>query len=203
MKRRPQRTRRKVGQRERRTVIRVLTEGEVTEPEYLRLICSDSVKLDVRNSKKTTPIQLVEQAKRDQSQDRRVRAVNRSFDEVWCIFDRDDHHKFGEATQAAAKADIPIAVSNPCFELWLILHVTEHTAHISTSMAQTRAEQLNLVDGKNLATANLDTLRSSCLEAKHRALELDKMHERNGSPPRSNPSSGVWRIVDRLRGPSD
>lgn len=148
-------------------------------------------------------MQLVERAKRDLSADRHVRAVNRSFDEVWCIFDRDDHHRFGEAIQAAATADIPTAVSNPCFELWLILHVTDQTAHISTSMAQALAEQLNLVDGKNLATANLDTLRSSCLEAKHRALELDKMHERNGSPPRSNPSSGVWRIVDRLRGPSD
>ncbi len=203
MKRRPQRTRRKVGQRERRTVIRVLTEGEATEPQYLRLICRDSVKLDVRNSKRTTPIQLVEQAKHDRSTDRRVQAVNRSFDEVWCIFDRDDHHRFGEAIQAAANADIPTAVSNPCFELWLILHVTEQTAHISTARAQTLAEQLNLVDGKNLAQANLDTLRSSCLEAKRRALRLDKMHERNGSPPRSNPSSGVWRIVDRLRGPSD
>lgn len=203
MRRRPQRTRRKVGQRERRTVIRVLTEGEVTEPQYLRLICSDSVKLDIRNSKRTTPMQLVKQAKRDLRADRRVRAVNRSFDEVWCIFDRDDHHRFGEAVQAAANADIPTVVSNPCFELWLILHVTEQTAHISTSMAQTRAGQLNLVDGKDLATANLDALRNSCLMAKHRALELDRMHERNGSPPRANPSSEVWRLVDRLRGPSD
>jgi len=29
--------------------------------------------------------------------------------------------------------------------------------------------------------------------------ELDSMHEGNDSPPRSNPSSDVWRLVDRLR----
>lgn len=201
MRNRPQRTRRRVGQRQRSTVIRVLTEGEVTEREYLSLICRDSVKLQFGKSR-STPIQLVEQAKRDRSADQGSRTVNRSFDEIWCIFDRDDHHRFDEATRAAATAGIPVAVSNPCFELWLILHVREQTAHISTSIAQTLAEQLNLVDGKNLATVNLDMLRSSYPEARRRALELDKMHKGNGSPQGSNPSSGVWRIADRLHSPS-
>ena len=202
MRNRPQRTRRRVGQRERSSVIRVLTEGKVTEREYLSFICRDSVKLQFGKSR-TTPIQLVEQAKRDRSADQGSRIVNRSFDEIWCIFDRDDHHKFSEATRAAQKAGIRTAVSNPCFELWLILHVRQQTAYISASEAQAQAGALNLIDGKNLATAGLSILESSYGAAKRRALELDKTHQRNGSPQGSNPSSGVWRIADRLLNPSD
>lgn len=202
MRNRPQRTRRRVGQRERSTVIRVLTEGEVTEREYLSLICRDSVKLQFGKSR-STPIQLVEQAKRDRSADQGSRTVNRLFDEIWCIFDRDDHHGFHEATRAAQRANIRTAVSNPCFELWLLLHVKQQTAYISTSEAQAQAGALNLIDGKNLAAAGLGTLESSYEVAKRRALELDKMHERNGSSRGSNPSSGVWRIADHLLDPSD
>lgn len=202
MRNRPQRTRRQVGQRDRSTVIRVHAEGEVTERQYLNLVRRDSVKL-IFGKSKGTPIQLVEEAKRDQSADRSRRIVNRSFDEVWCIFDRDDHHRFDEAIRVAENAGIRTAVSNPCFELWLLLHVKEQTAHTSASTAQTLAKQLNLIDGKNLANAGLGTLTSSYDKAKRRALELDKMHQRNGSPQGSNPSSGVWKIVDRLLDSSD
>ena len=201
MRKGPQRTRRRVGQRERSTVIRVLTEGEVTEREYLSLICRDSVKLQFGKSS-SAPIQMINQAKRDRSVDRRTRPVNRSFDEIWCIFDRDDHKRFDQAIRAAARAGIQIAVSNPCFELWLVLHVSDQTAHISTAGAQTRAKELNLVDGKHLSSERLNMWRSSYHEAKGRAVGLDKMHQRNGSLLGSNPSSGVWRIADRLQDPS-
>ncbi len=198
MRRRPQRIRRRVGQRERCPVIRVLTEGRVTEREYLRLICGDSVRLQLGKSK-TSPRQLVEQAKRDRKAAPGDRAVNRPFDEIWCIFVRDDHGSVDQAVQAAALSHIGTAVSNPCFELWLILHVRDQTEHLSASDAQGQSEELNLVDGKGLSKVSLQILKSSCQEAKQRALDLDTMHERNGSLRGSDPSSGVWRIADRLR----
>ena len=34
--------------------------------------------------------------------------------------------------------------------------------------------------------------------AKQRAQTLDARHAGNDSPPRSNPSTDVWRLVDRL-----
>lgn len=201
MRKRPQRSRRRVGQRERSAVIRVLTEGEVTEREYLRLVCPDSVKLQF-GKKISSPIRLVKEAERDQRTDRGRRAVNRSFDEIWCIFDRDDHHGVDEATRAATRAGIGTAVSNPCFELWLILHVREQTAHISASRVQARARELDLIEGKNLGLTKLESLKTSYHKAKDRALALDRMHLRNGSPQGSNPSTGVWRLVDRLTEPS-
>jgi hypothetical protein len=50
-------------------------------------------------------------------------------DEVWCVFDVDEHPKLAEARDQANANGIQLAVSNPCFELWLLLHFQEHRAH--------------------------------------------------------------------------
>ena len=36
-------------------------------------------------------------------------------------------------------------------------------------------------------------------DAKQRAQQLDVKHAGDGSPPRSNPSSNMWELVDRIR----
>ena len=43
-------------------------------------------------------------------------------DRVWAIFDRDDHEKFDDAVTLCESNGVGVARSNPCFELWLILH---------------------------------------------------------------------------------
>src|SRR5690606_41139889 len=47
---------------------------------------------------------------------------NLSFDEVWCVFDVDEHPRVNDACQMARDNNIQVAVSNPCFELWLLFH---------------------------------------------------------------------------------
>lgn len=90
-------------------------------------------------------------------------------------------------------------MSNPCFELWLVLHVEDQRAHIHRHAVQRRCSDLHLTDGKRLAVGGIPQLRDGCYAAKRRAQALDRMHEEGGSPKGSNPSSGVWRLVDRLR----
>jgi hypothetical protein len=46
-------------------------------------------------------------------------------DQIWVVFDRDDHPRYDEAVNLCASKNIKVARSNPCFELWLILHYTE------------------------------------------------------------------------------
>jgi len=43
-------------------------------------------------------------------------------DQVWAVFDRDEHLHFDEAIDLCQNNDIHIGRSNPCFEVWLILH---------------------------------------------------------------------------------
>ena len=49
-----------------------------------------------------------------------------------------------------------------------------------------------------IADAAWETLVEDFETAKQRAKALDERHAGNGSPPRSNPSTDVWRLVDRL-----
>jgi len=97
------------------------------------------------------------------------------------------------------QSGINLAVSNPCFELWLVLHCQDQAASIHRSEIQRDAKKLNLIHGKSIPASAWKTLRDNHEDARRRARELDSMHEGNDSPPRSNPSSDVWRLVDRLR----
>jgi hypothetical protein len=43
-------------------------------------------------------------------------------DEVWAVFDRDEHHHYNEGIDLCRDNKIHVGRSNPCFEIWLILH---------------------------------------------------------------------------------
>lgn len=60
---------------------------------------------------------------------RHSRKVLNSFeeaDEVWAIFDRDEHPNFNEAVAMCQKFGVGCGRSNPCFEIWLILHEEDY-----------------------------------------------------------------------------
>ncbi len=59
----------------------------------------------------------------------RVAVVKFSFeenDEIWVVFDRDDPPRFEETIALCKSHRIKIGRSNPCFEVWLILHIQEY-----------------------------------------------------------------------------
>lgn len=195
------RPRRRSNPQEQRRVIRVLTEGRVTEPDYLRRWARRNrglVRVDFFDAGKTPEV-LVRQA-RDcvRQQNPRSRRADPDFDEIWCVFDTDEHRHLSQAVDDARQSRVEVAVSNPCFELWLVLHVQEQTAHIHRHDVQDLASEHGLCDGKKIAEKAWTRLVDDFETAKRRARELDERHVGNGSPPRSNPSTGMWRLVDRL-----
>ena len=121
------------------------------------------------------------------------------FDAIWCVFDTDEHLKLAQAMEDARHAGIEVAVSNPCFELWLVLHLHDQTAYIHRHDVQRLANESGLSDGKRISESAGTTLVGAFPTAKARAQTLDQRHDENGSPPRSNPSTDVWRLVDELR----
>ncbi|NJO02961.1 MAG: RloB domain-containing protein [Bacteroidia bacterium] len=57
-------------------------------------------------------------------------SVNKEIDFVWVVFDKDDADKneqeikkFEDALELATKENMKTALSNECFELWLLLHL--------------------------------------------------------------------------------
>ncbi|MDD9964120.1 MAG: RloB family protein [Gammaproteobacteria bacterium] len=185
-----------MGFRDQRRVIRVLLEGKVTEPAYLRLFQGTDVLMPFGRTGGYTPMALVKQARREVKDNRRLGYAD--FDEIWCVFDRDEHPDVNSAIEEARQSGIETAMSNPCFELWLVLHVQEHSKSVHRHAIQKECQRLGLTHGKAIADGAAQRLRSGFSVAKQRAQNLDEMHAQTGSPRGSNPSTGVWRLVDRL-----
>ena len=182
-----------------RYVIRVLMEGERTEPDYLFVWVRRNapVQLNLADTG-MTPDALVRRAREYMRSQPRKRS-RRDFDEIWCVFDTDEHENLPQALEEARQSGIEVAVSNPCFELWLVLHAQNQTAPIHRHAVQRLSEELGLSDGKRIADTARNRLVDAFDDAKQRARTLDETHAGNGSPPRENPSTDVWRLVDRLR----
>jgi RloB-like protein len=179
-------------------------EGLRTEDAYLtywRRQYRDKVLIEI-DPFRGGPLQLVQkavEAKRTEAREAR-RGRGRPHDQIWCVFDRDEHPNFARAVDLANRNDINLAISNPCIELWFILHFERHTAYIERQAAQRRAEEL-LRCSKVLTDSALSALAEHYDRAREQAVRLDEKHAGDGSPPASNPSSGVWRLIDLIRTP--
>ncbi|MBF0324938.1 MAG: RloB domain-containing protein [Alphaproteobacteria bacterium] len=117
--------RRKPPSRDPKRVFILFCEGKNTEPAYFKALerhC-DCVVLDIQVIRAAgTPLTIAERA----SAEVRARHTDKgSFqlgDQIWAVFDRDDHPYFDQALKLCEKAKVGIARSTPCFEVWLILH---------------------------------------------------------------------------------
>jgi RloB-like protein len=180
----------------------VFVEGLRTEELYLtywRRQYRDRVLVEI-DPYRGGPLQLVEravEAQRTEARDAR-KGRGRPHNQIWCVFDRDEHPHFARAIDLANRHGINLAISNPCLELWFILHFEDETAYLERQAAQRRAEQL-LGCSKVLTESALSALAERYGEARRRAVQLDDKHVGDGSPPGKNPSSGVWRLIDLIR----
>jgi len=119
--------------RDPKPTVLIVCEGDVTEPEYFlgfRSACRNTrVKIRIADTH-GVPMTLVETAKGYKSEAEeeaaREKDDNLAYDSVWCVFDIDEHPHVPEARQMARDSGIYLAVSNPCFELWLLLHFRDN-----------------------------------------------------------------------------
>ena len=118
-----------------------------------------------------------------------------AYDEVWCVFDVDEHPRIPEARQQARDNGIKLAISNPCFELWALLHFQDQSAYLSRQDAQ-RQLRLHIPEyGKDLPFHHLV---SGYEQAVERAKNLDRRCETAGCPG-ENPSTGVHALTERIQ----
>jgi hypothetical protein len=180
----------------------VLTEGRTTEVEYFGMWARelrDQLVIDFDRFH-GTPLPLVERAV-GLLEDRN-RAIRRGreveFDEIVCVFDRDEHPYVDEARALARAHDITVGYSNPCFELWLALHSQDVRRHVDRHEVQRLAAALGLLAGKSIPMAGWDVLRRNLPQAHQRAERLDDTHRRNGTQEGANPSTSLPRVVNLL-----
>jgi hypothetical protein len=192
---------RRVGTRRPKRTFLIFCEGQRTEPEYLNALkmqpfVRDVAAVDLRvetGHGGVVPRTLVALAC-----DARSRAIaeDAEIDEFWCVFDVEwprNHPGLAAAISQAERNGVRLAVSNPCFELWLILHFQDHGAWLNTAEACKLRQRLDGSTGKGVdATRYLPFVTA----ASARAAQLDERHEQVGTRfPRTNPSSGMHRLL--------
>ncbi|GGM77989.1 hypothetical protein GCM10011609_12190 [Lentzea pudingi] len=151
--------------------------GQRTEPDYFKGFArSRRVPLKVK-TKVDSPENLVRYAKSIFTAD--------EYDGVWCVVDV-DNFDIGAARVAAARAEIELVVSEPCFELWLLLHFVDHRAHIDNGKAACALLAKHVPGyGKGLDYTIFD---------EHVELAV----ERAKSLGPGNPGTDVWRLVEAV-----
>ena len=120
-----------------RARIWVFCEGRNTEPEYLSAFADEvsNKKVDVISAGGVgCPLTVVKAARAKRLELKRQGLEN--VDEVWAAFDRDTHPHIPEAMHLAKVGNVNVAFSNPCFELWALLHLDDHTAALDSGGMQ-------------------------------------------------------------------
>jgi hypothetical protein len=188
--------------REPKQRILIVCEGEETERGYFKAfqheVRNPRVHVEVA-SETGEPLQVVEIAvrlkKKAESEARSQRDENLRWDEVWGVVDVDEHASLDKARQLALKNGIDLAISNPCFELWALLHFQEQRAHIERDKAQTALRRHMPGYDKGL---DFPKLHPRYGNAVHWARELDEEAQRQEAPGR-NPTTGVYRLTESIR----
>lgn len=169
----------------------IVCEGERTEPAYFDGFRMPSVTIEIVGLGKD-PLTLVEQAiarRRDKAK----------FDQVWCVFDRDDVpvERFNQALDLAQRQRIKVAYSNQAFELWYLLHFHYR------DVAQTRhdyidglSRELGRVYRKNDPTLYQELLSRQNMAISHAERLLAQYNPTN--PATDDPSTTVHELVQEL-----
>lgn len=182
-----------------RKTFRIYAEGIATEPDYIDAIkrlpeFAESIAIDlVVERAGATPMTLVEAARADK------RNGSLDIDQYWCVFDVESprpHPYLERARQVAVNHGIQLAVSNPCFEFWLVLHLENHTAYLTTADAVSLRKRLDQSGGKHLDAARYMGRRNDAIR---RARWLRIKHRNDGTSfPEDNPSSSFDEFLTQV-----
>nr|MBP6394793.1 RloB domain-containing protein [Giesbergeria sp.] len=150
---------RKLGRRASHDRLLIVSEGSKTEPNYFREIRTayrlHTANVEVQPSEMgTSPLQVVQYAKElFEKGDRHRQIQPRAFEQVYAVFDRDDHATYFQALELAKSLDgklrndikqpmrFQAIASVPSFELWLLLHYEDIRAPIHRVELMQRLKQ--------------------------------------------------------------
>jgi hypothetical protein len=166
--------------------VHIYAEGKNTEPDYFRRFAAEHGNSLVQvycEGGAGVPATLVETARV------KLRSIKRSSDsferndQVWIIFDEDEHPKVQQSINEAKAVGIAVGYSNPCFEVWLLIHHTNHDAPDGRHKVQKKlGEHDRSYEAKGSKTPNYDLLSPNYAVAKGRAVAMRVKRDGEGTP---------------------
>lgn len=202
--------RRAIREPKRRFII--FCEGKNTEPAYFRAL--QRVHRDALVEIETiadagVAYTLCEAAKakaRELGLAGRSRRALNSFeerDEVWAVFDRDGHPRFIEAVTLCRQSGVGVARSNPCFELWLILHCEDYDKMDDSRSVQVHFQNLRPeYDRKGAKIPNCDDL-IKCIEIAEKRAEVQLQRRLAEGNRYDQPSTTVGLLTRAIKEASE
>lgn len=194
--------------REPRRTFHIFCEGKNTEPGYFRAVerCFSDALIELNLFAGVgEPLALSNKAKEHSIElglAKRTKKKLNSFEEkdtVWVVFDRDNHPHYERAIDACRGAGIQVARSNPCFELWLVLHYADYEKPDGRHAVQSKLSELDTIyareEGKN---ADFDGMMSKLIDAEKRACLQLSRRGKEGSKM-NPPSTTVFKLTSAIR----
>lgn len=192
--------------------ILIVSEGSKTEPQYFGEI-RQHYKLHTANVQVqpsalgTQPLQVVEFAEQlFLNGDANKSIQPRAFEQVYAVFDRDDHSTYHAALAKAtalrsklrndlgAQVKFEAIPSVPCFELWLLLHFEEVLAPLHRTEVYRRL-QVHLPDYDKGQAGHFAATRAQLDTATLRATHLAEQFAAHDA---TQPYTDIHRLVNLL-----
>jgi hypothetical protein len=121
--------------------------------------------------------------------------------EVWAVFDA-DNNSAGDVAQAKERAKVVgvnVAFSNPCFEIWPLMHFQDVDGPITHNSAQKALKRrMPKYDHSRGAIIDYESIRLPYDAAIKRAKFCDHRRREEGIPE-NNPFTGVFRLTEAIR----
>ena len=191
-----------------RACVLLVCEGEKTEPHYFKSLRKElrlttlEVEIVGQGAAPKTVVKKAVELARARKQEVRLGRDGLNYDYVWCVFDVEQRCKnpsLQPALKQAVDNGVDVALSNPCFEYWFLIHFTECGKAPVNCEGVVRELHKHL---PNYAKAQdvFGRLWPGVDNAIRRAKAREDSHCRAGtSRIEMDPSTEVYRVVELLR----
>lgn len=145
---------------------------------------------------------------------------NPDYDHVFCVFDRDSHGRYDDICRQISEKFLKIGrqgerkscgtanfraiTSWPCYEYWLLLHYTEHTAPIVETMGRTNGQQTEHLlrqqpEMSDYAKGNARLYKKVCEKTDDAMTRAQTVWQRSQANNAPNPHTRIHQLVAILR----
>lgn len=189
--------------------ILIVCEGK-TEKNYFQglkaQIGQSPVRIDITTKpSRSSPAGLIRSATAlKEAQDGFARRGNNqiSYDQVWCVFDTEgrgrSEKELEEAVAVARALKYRVAISNPCFEFWYLLHFKYTTASFQNCAKVVSELKKHYKRYKKSDPAFSEKIFPNTDVAIKNSKDIFRRHGSN-DPLRCNPSTTVYKLVEILQ----
>lgn len=171
------------------------TEGRKTEKQYFSLFGNKKCQVRVIPSEdnRSAPKHVIE----------RLRQFRKEFqldknDELWLMIDVDrwKETQLGMVASQAKSGKFKLAVSNPCFEVWLYLHYADLSPQLITPK-ELKKKLKKLIGGYSSNKLDPNKFANRIDQAIDRAKDLDNNPDERWP---SRTGTHVYKVVEKVRG---